>query len=86
MLDWESWGLAPVGYDAACLWSASLAVPLLSERVLAEFSDVLETRPGLLSRLMLCANIERAQRRTGKTTPVTERAREAASDLLSSLN
>jgi hypothetical protein len=39
-----------------------------------------------LSRLMLCANIERAHRRTRKTTPMTERARSTASELLDLLN
>ncbi|MCS0638355.1 aminoglycoside phosphotransferase [Streptomyces sp. LP05-1] len=82
LLDWESWGNAPAGYDAACLWSASLPVPALAERVLAEFDDVLGTRPGRLSRLMLCANIERAHRRSGKTTRLTAPARVAAQGLL----
>ncbi|MEU8437106.1 aminoglycoside phosphotransferase [Streptomyces sp. NPDC029216] len=85
LLDWESWGAAPVGYDAACLWSASLAVPALAERVLTEFADVLETRSGRLSRLMLCANIERAQRRSGRLTPLTTQAQTAAKELLRTL-
>ncbi|WP_374776993.1 aminoglycoside phosphotransferase [Streptomyces sp. NBC_01310] len=86
LLDWESWGRAPVGYDAACLWSASLTVPTLAARVLTEFHDVLDTRPGHLSRLMLCANVERAHRRSGKTTPLTVPAQEAARQLVASLN
>ncbi|MFB7257917.1 aminoglycoside phosphotransferase [Streptomyces nojiriensis] len=85
VLDWESWGMAPVGYDAACLWSASLPVPALASRVLAEFADVLGTRAGRLARLMLCANVERVHRRTGKTTPLTGLAQAAATDLLESL-
>ncbi|MFD0267829.1 hypothetical protein ACFVGY_14765 [Streptomyces sp. NPDC127106] len=45
-LDWESWGRAPVGNDAACLWSASLTVPALADKVLLEFDDVLTPGPG----------------------------------------
>ncbi|MGW3058538.1 aminoglycoside phosphotransferase [Streptomyces goshikiensis] len=85
LLDWESWGRAPVGYDAACLWSASLAVPALAEHVRNEFADVLDTRAGRLSRLLLCANIERTQRRSGKKTAMFAPAAAASIELLSSL-
>ncbi|MEU6868129.1 aminoglycoside phosphotransferase [Streptomyces sp. NPDC046876] len=44
---------------ATSVWSASLTLPTLAAQVLAEFHDVLDTRPGRLSRLMLCANVER---------------------------
>ncbi|MGI9001660.1 MAG: hypothetical protein ACR2GH_08325 [Pseudonocardia sp.] len=33
VLDWEDWGRAPRGLDAATLWRASLAMPALAERV-----------------------------------------------------
>ncbi|MBT2408457.1 MULTISPECIES: hypothetical protein [unclassified Streptomyces] len=85
LLDWEGWGRAPVGYDAACLRSASLPVPTLAARVLTEFHDVLDTRADRLSRLMPSANVERARRRSGKTTPLTAPAQEAARQLLASL-
>lgn len=85
LLDWESWGRAPVGYDAACLWSASLQVPNLADRVLAEFDDVLSTRAGRLSRLLLCANVARAHRRTGRTTALSAATEAAARDLLDDL-
>ncbi len=85
LLDWESWGMAPAGWDAACLWSASLAVPELAERVLAVFDDVLSTRSGRLSRLLLCANAERAHRRTGKPGPLTETLAKAAVALIEEL-
>lgn len=71
ILDWESWGMAPVGWDAACLWNASLAVPGLAARVESTFSDVLDTRSGRLSQLLLCANVARAFRRTGTSGPHT---------------
>ncbi|MEU9120588.1 aminoglycoside phosphotransferase [Streptomyces sp. NPDC048506] len=86
LLDWEDWGLAPAGWDAACLWSASLPVPVLAARVLNVFADVLNTRTGQLSRLMLCANVARAYRRTGKAGPLTGAMEAAAAELLASLS
>jgi len=85
ILDWEDWGMAPVGWDAACLWSASLAVPTLADRVLAEFADVLDTRAGQLSRLLLCANVTRAHRRTGKAGPLTPAMEATTPTLLTAL-
>ncbi|GES03426.1 hypothetical protein Acor_54920 [Acrocarpospora corrugata] len=85
LLDWESWGMGPVGWDAACLWSASLAVPQLPERVLALFDDVLSTRSGRLSRLLLCANTARAFKRSGLSAPTTETMAAVADSLLDEL-
>ncbi|NEA55585.1 aminoglycoside phosphotransferase [Streptomyces sp. SID13666] len=85
IIDWESWGRAPVGWDAACLWSASLAVPTLADRVLTLFDDALSTRSGRLSRLLLCANTARAFRRTGRPAPQTEAMASVAQTLLSEI-
>ncbi|GAA1986603.1 hypothetical protein GCM10009799_10130 [Nocardiopsis rhodophaea] len=85
LLDWESWGMAPQGWDAACLWSASLGVPEVAEQVLAQFSDDLSTRAGRLCRLLLCANTARAAKRTGRTSPLTTAMAEAADTLLAKL-
>jgi hypothetical protein len=85
IIDWESWGMGPVGWDAACLWSASLTVPTLAARVLTVFDDVLSTRTGRLSRLLLCANTARAFRRTGKQAPLTETMAAVAESLIGDL-
>lgn len=85
ILDWESWGMAPVGWDAACLWSASLQVPTLAEQVLDRFDNVLSTRSGRLSRLLLCANTARAFKRTGIPAPLTETMAATAETLLAEL-
>ena len=85
IIDWESWGMGPVGWDEACLWSASLTVPTLVERVEALFSTILSTRSGKLSRLLLCANVERAFQRTGKKAPLTDTMAAAATSLLREL-
>ncbi|MFJ6755816.1 aminoglycoside phosphotransferase [Streptomyces sp. NPDC091273] len=86
LLDWESWGQAPVGWDAACLWSASLAVEPLAEKVLTLFQDALATKSGILSRLLLCANTERAYRRTGRAAPMTKAMAAVAEQLLNELS
>ena len=85
LLDWESWGTGPLGWDAACLWAASLHVPALADRVLAEFDNVLDTRDGQLCRLLLCANAARAYKRTGEKTPLTDAMAESAEELLARL-
>jgi hypothetical protein len=55
ILDWEDWGMAPRGYDAASLWLGSLAVPALADRVYRELRADLDSRSGLLCQLMGCA-------------------------------
>jgi hypothetical protein len=54
ILDWEDWGRAPRGYDAASLWHSSLAVPALAERVAHEVRRELDSRAGQLCQLMRC--------------------------------
>jgi hypothetical protein len=54
ILDWEDWGRAPRGYDAASLWHSSLAVPGFAERVAHELTSELDTRTGRLCQLMRC--------------------------------
>lgn len=85
ILDWESWGMAPVGWDVACLWNASLSVPGLAARVESTFADALDTRSGRLSRLLLCANVARAFRRSGTPSPLTTRMEAIADSLLDAL-
>ena len=50
LLDWEDWGLAPRGYDAATLRSESLAVPNLADRVYQERRTDLDSRSGQIGR------------------------------------
>lgn len=57
LFDWEDWGLAPAGLDAASLWSNSLAVPALAGRVLQERRKDLESRDGKLMILFACTKI-----------------------------
>lgn len=57
ILDWEDWGTAPQGWDAASLWHNSLLVPALADRVYQERRTDLDCRSGLLCQLMQCASI-----------------------------
>lgn len=57
LLDWEMWGLAPRGYDAATLLCHSLLHPPTARRVMEEFSQVLDTPDGRVSQLAVAARI-----------------------------
>ncbi|WP_236568121.1 MULTISPECIES: aminoglycoside phosphotransferase [unclassified Nocardiopsis] len=86
LLDWESWGMAPRGWDAACLWSASLGVPRVAEHVRVRFDDVLSTRAGRLCQLLLCANVARAAKRTGRTLTIKPIMEQTADIILAELS
>ncbi|MGH3866989.1 MAG: hypothetical protein ACRDQ4_12775 [Pseudonocardiaceae bacterium] len=83
LLDWEDWGLAPRGWDAATLWGNSLAVPALAERVQREYRAELDSKAGLLSQLFFCAEIIAAG--DGYAGPLAEPSRREATRLISSL-
>jgi hypothetical protein len=83
LLDWEDWGLAPRGWDAATLWGNSLAVPALAERVQQEYQADLDSKSGLLSQLFFCAEIIAAG--DGYAGPLAEPSRREATRLISSL-
>ncbi|MFC9736634.1 hypothetical protein ACFVKC_01795 [Streptomyces noursei] len=57
LFDWEDWGNAPQGLDAASLWGSSLAVPALADRVLRERRSDFESRDGKLMTLFVCSKI-----------------------------
>jgi hypothetical protein len=51
LLDWESFGVAPAGYDAATLYVLSLRVPDTAASVHETFADVLDSPDGVRSQL-----------------------------------
>ncbi|MEW1660655.1 aminoglycoside phosphotransferase [Streptomyces sp. NPDC093707] len=51
LLDWEGWGLAPAGYDAAGLYCQSLLEPAVARRVHEVFADILDTPDGIRAQL-----------------------------------
>jgi hypothetical protein len=57
ILDWEDWGRAPRGLDAANLWAGSLAAPEVAALVYRHRSADLESRTGRIVRLFKCAEV-----------------------------
>lgn len=53
ILDWEGWGLALAGTDAATLHAYSLPVPEVAAQVHETFADILDTPDGLQARLLV---------------------------------
>jgi hypothetical protein len=85
ILDWDDWGLAPRGLDAATLWGHSLLVPNMASRVQDEFADDLNTRSGLLAQLLFCSNVIRLNSGKSTPSPLLEPARHEASRLVDAL-
>src|SRR5205807_245663 len=63
ILDWERWGMAPVGYDAATLYISSLTVPPVAARVRQEFADALDTPAGRFSELVVASEFLQGMQR-----------------------
>jgi hypothetical protein len=51
LLDWESWGIKMVGYDAASLYILSLLAPDTANKVHDTFADVLDSPDGKIAQL-----------------------------------
>lgn len=85
LLDWEDWGAAPRGHDAAVLWQSSLPNSALAAQVQREFTADLQTRSGKLTQLLQCANAIRIAAKRGNTTALSESAKAAAEVLLAEL-
>ncbi|MFC4626924.1 phosphotransferase [Promicromonospora alba] len=52
ILDWENWGWAPAGYDAAHLLCSAILHPDIAERVRTEFAETLDTYTGAIAQLV----------------------------------
>jgi hypothetical protein len=59
VLDWETWGIAPAGYDAAMLYCASLLQPQVAERVYATCADLLDGPAGVVAQLAAAGRLVR---------------------------
>lgn len=65
ILDWEGWGRAPRGLDAATLWAFSLNASDVKARIEDVFADHFSTRTGRLSQLFMCAELLRMNSKYG---------------------
>lgn len=63
LLDWEGWGTAPTGYDAATLYLHSLPIPGVAEQIRKVFGHVLGTPAGRVGELTACTEILQAAAR-----------------------
>ncbi|MFC9816099.1 hypothetical protein ACFVJM_29030 [Streptomyces virginiae] len=63
ILDWEGWGSAPYGYDAATLYLYALLVPDTAARIRAELAPVLDRPEARTGVLTVCAQVLQAQDR-----------------------
>ena len=57
LLDWEGWGLAPAGYDAAVLRAYSLLVPQTAREVRQRLGRVLDTPAGRFAELAVTTEL-----------------------------
>jgi hypothetical protein len=83
LLDWEDWGMAPRGTDAARLWFASLTEPALIRQVTTCVGDDLASRSGQVMALFECAGwLAHAD----DSEPLTAAARSQAARLVAQLS
>ncbi|MFD0123625.1 hypothetical protein [Streptomyces virginiae] len=64
VLDWEGWGRAPYGFDAATLHVFSLLVPETADRVRVELAPILDRPEARTAVLTVCAQVLQAADRT----------------------
>jgi len=57
MLDWEDFGVAPRGLDAANIWAGSLAVPEIADKIFELRHRDLDSRTGRIMMLFKCAEL-----------------------------
>ncbi|MFD5818360.1 hypothetical protein [Streptomyces sp. NPDC127038] len=57
LLDWEGWGSAPRGYDAALLYAYAQLVPPTADRIRSEFTPLLDGPSGRTALLVVCAEL-----------------------------
>jgi len=79
IIDWEDWGRAPRGLDAANLWAGSLAVPEVAAQVYRRRAADLESSTGRIMRLFKCAEVLSW---ADEREPLFEPTRTAAAELL----
>ncbi|MFJ7275484.1 hypothetical protein [Kitasatospora sp. NPDC098663] len=79
IIDWERWGLVPVGFDPGMLHANSLLVPAVAARIRHEFAAVLDSPAGRVGELTAIAEMLQAVARgwyPELAVPLADRARE----------
>ncbi|MFG2916394.1 hypothetical protein ACGF0D_26320 [Kitasatospora sp. NPDC048298] len=57
VLDWEGWGAAPAGYDAALLHAYSLLVPDTADEIRRRLGHILDTPAGRFAELVVITEL-----------------------------
>ncbi|MFF4902545.1 hypothetical protein [Streptomyces sp. NPDC001068] len=57
LLDWEGWGSAPRGYDAAMIYAYAQLAPGTAGRIREEFAPLLDGPDGRSALLVVCAEL-----------------------------
>ncbi|MFI6375779.1 hypothetical protein [Streptomyces sp. NPDC050546] len=81
MLDWEGWGIAPAGFDAAMLHTYSLLVPSVSAQVRGHLDHVLDTPTGRFAELVVITQLLQTNSR-GDNLELAGPLRQRAGELL----
>lgn len=85
ILDWESWGLVPAGFDAAWLYCNSLANRRASQAIYEMFEPLLACSTGWLSLLFSAAELKRMYRLHGEYPEIQNGLDEVASQAMRKL-
>ncbi|WP_428962201.1 phosphotransferase [Micromonospora fluostatini] len=81
ILDWEGWGHAPAGYDAAMLHSYSLLTPETADEVEREMAHLLTTPAGRYSELVVITELLHAAKQ-GTNPEIAAPLRRRAASIL----
>ncbi|MFJ9250898.1 phosphotransferase [Streptomyces sp. NPDC101776] len=57
VLDWEGWGIAPRGYDAAMIYAYAQLAPATAARIRRELAEFLDGAVGRAALLVVCAEL-----------------------------
>ncbi|MGW9497835.1 phosphotransferase [Streptomyces prasinus] len=80
VLDWEGWGAAPAGYDAALLHAYSAGAPETAERVRRELSALLDSEGGRFAELVVITELLQSTER-GDNLQLVPALRQRAEDV-----
>ncbi|MFB7260568.1 hypothetical protein ACFCXH_00125 [Streptomyces nojiriensis] len=76
ILDWEGWGRAPYGYDAATLYVYALLTPETAAGIRAQLAPVLDRTEARTGMLTVCAQVLQAQDRVDFYAELADPVRE----------
>ncbi|MGW2038690.1 hypothetical protein [Streptomyces virginiae] len=75
VLDWEGWGTAPYGFDAATLYVYALQAPATAARVRQALAHILDDTAARIAELTVCAQVLQAAERTDFLAALAEPVR-----------